>query len=88
MPRQNRRSRVWRGDFGARRITVDVVQPGPTDTDMDPADALATEMIRSVMAIKEHASADDVAAYVSFLTRPEARHITGVMPTVDGGYRA
>lgn len=75
-------------DFGARRITVNVIQPGPTDTDMNPADAPAAETIRSVMAIKEHASADDIAAYVSFLTRPEARHITGAMQTIDGGYCA
>ncbi|MBV0887953.1 SDR family oxidoreductase [Komagataeibacter oboediens] len=75
-------------DFGERRITVNVIQPGPTDTDMNPANGPEASLMHSVMAIKEHGSADDVAAYVSFLAGPTARGITGAMQTIDGGFSA
>lgn len=75
-------------DFGERRITVNVVQPGPTDTDMNPANGPLSDLMHSVMAIKEHGTADDVAAYVSFLVSTEGRGITGSMQTIDGGFSA
>ena len=75
-------------DFGERHITVNVIQPGPTDTDMNPANGPQADLMHSVMAIKEHGSADDVAAYVSFLASSAARGITGAMQTIDGGYSA
>ncbi|GCD58898.1 oxidoreductase [Acetobacter pasteurianus NBRC 3280] len=75
-------------DFGDRHITVNVIQPGPTDTDMNPANGPQADLMHSVMAIKEHGSADDVAAYVSFLASNAARGITGAMQTIDGGFSA
>lgn len=75
-------------DFGDRHITVNVIQPGPTDTDMNPASGPEAGLMHSVMAIKEHGSADDVAAYVSFLAGQSARGITGAMQTIDGGWSA
>ncbi len=75
-------------DFGERHITVNVIQPGPTNTDMNPADGPEAGLMHSVMAIKEHGSADDVAAYVSFLAGQSARGITGAMQTIDGGWSA
>lgn len=75
-------------DFGDRHITVNVIQPGPTDTDMNPANGPQADLMHSVMAIKEHGSADDVAAYVSFLASDAARGITGAMQTIDGGFSA
>lgn len=75
-------------DFGERHITVNVIQPGPTDTDMNPANGPQADLMHSVMAIKEHGSADDVAAYVSFLASNAARGITGGMQTIDGGFSA
>lgn len=75
-------------DFGERHITVNVIQPGPTDTDMNPANGPQADLMHSVMAIKEHGSADDVAAYVSFLASNAARGITGAMQTIDGGFSA
>ncbi|GCD56147.1 oxidoreductase [Acetobacter pasteurianus NBRC 3222] len=75
-------------DFGERHITVNVIQPGPTDTDMNPANGPQADLMHSVMAIKEHGSADDVAAYVSFLDSNAARGITGAMQTIDGGFSA
>jgi len=73
-------------DLGARRITVNVVQPGPTDTDMNPADTPLADMMRSVMAIKQYGTADDVASLVLYLAGPHAGGITGAMHTIDGGY--
>lgn len=75
-------------DFGERHITVNVIQPGPTDTDMNPANGPEADLMHSVMAIKEHGSAEDVAAYVSFLAGHAARGITGAMQTIDGGFSA
>ncbi|WBO23712.1 SDR family oxidoreductase [Sphingomonas abietis] len=75
-------------DFGARDITVNVVQPGPTDSDMNPADGPHAAMMHSVMAIKRHGTADDVASLVLYLAGPHAGGITGAMHTIDGGFGA
>ena len=72
-------------DFGARGITVNVVQPGPVDTDMNPAGGPMAPMMHAAMAIKRHATADEVAALVLFLASPAAAMITGGTQTIDGG---
>lgn len=75
-------------DFGPRGITVNIVQPGPTDTDMNPADGpLATQM-HDEMAIRRHGTASEVAQLVMYLASPPARGITGAMHTIDGGFGA
>jgi cyclic-di-GMP-binding biofilm dispersal mediator protein len=75
-------------DFGPRGITVNNVQPGPVDTDMNPADSDMAEFMYSQMAIKRHARPDEVAAMVAFLVGPEAGMITGAQHTIDGGFGA
>mgnify|MGYP000277030460 CR=1 FL=1 len=72
-------------EVASRGITVNVVQPGPVDTDMNPATGQFAEMMHAAMAIKRHARADEVAALVSFLCSPAAAMITGAMHTIDGG---
>jgi cyclic-di-GMP-binding biofilm dispersal mediator protein len=72
-------------DFGHRGITVNVVQPGPVDTDMNPAEGPLASMMHAGMAIKRHAHADEVAALVMFLCGPDAAMITGTTHTIDGG---
>jgi cyclic-di-GMP-binding biofilm dispersal mediator protein len=72
-------------DFGARGITVNVVQPGPVDTDMNPANGPMAKMMHSGMAIKRHATADEVASLVLYLASPAAAMITGTTQTIDGG---
>ena len=52
-------------DFGPRGITVNLVQPGPTDTDMNPADGPLNELMHSFMAIKRHARSEEVAGMVA-----------------------
>ena len=72
-------------DFGPRGITVNVVQPGPVDTDMNPATGPMAKMMHAGMAIKRHATADEVAALVLYLSSPAAAMITGTTQTIDGG---
>ena len=75
-------------DFGHRNITVNNVQPGPTDTEMNPANGPYSEVMHSFMALKRHGSPDEVAALVNYLVGPEAGFITGSHQDVDGGFSA
>ncbi|MCU1717406.1 SDR family oxidoreductase [Pseudomonas sp. 5P_3.1_Bac2] len=75
-------------DFGERGITVNVVQPGPTDTDMNPANGPRKDFMHSFMAIKRHVKDEEVAAMVAWLASAEANMVTGAALTVDGGFAA
>jgi cyclic-di-GMP-binding biofilm dispersal mediator protein len=75
-------------DFGSRGITVNVVQPGPTDTEMNPSNGPMAESMHGFMAIKRHGTPDEVASLVAYLAGPDARGITGSMQTIDGGFSA
>lgn len=75
-------------DFGARGITVNVVQPGPTDTDMNPGDGPMSDMMHSFMAIGRHGTGAEVAGMVAYLASAEAGIITGALHTIDGGFGA
>jgi cyclic-di-GMP-binding biofilm dispersal mediator protein len=75
-------------DLGPRGITVNVVQPGPVDTDLNPAEGPMKELMHSFMAIRRHASAGEVAGMVAYLVGPEAAMVTGAMHTIDGGFGA
>lgn len=75
-------------DFGPRGITINVVQPGPIDTDANPADGPMKEVLHSFMAIKRHGRSDEVAAMVAYLAGPDAGLVTGAMHTIDGAFGA
>lgn len=75
-------------DFGARGITVNAVQPGPTDTDMNPADSPNGAAGRKLMAIKRHIEPAEVAELVAYLAGPHGAMITGSLQTIDGGFGA
>jgi 3-oxoacyl-[acyl-carrier protein] reductase len=72
-------------ELGSRDITVNLVQPGSTDTDMNPANGDFAEFQRNLMPLGRYGKPQDVAAAVAFLASPGAKHITGVILNVDGG---
>ena len=75
-------------DLGTRGITVNNIQPGPIDTDMNPADGdLAAVMIKMI-ALGRYGQGDEVAGMVSYLASPEAAFVTGASLKIDGGFTA
>lgn len=75
-------------DLGPRGITVNVVHPGSTNTDMNPADGAHADAQRSTMAIPRYAEPGDIAGFVVWLASAESRCITGAGLTIDGGTNA
>jgi 3-oxoacyl-[acyl-carrier protein] reductase len=75
-------------DLGPRGITVNVVQPGPVETDMNPATGEFAETLKSLMAIKRYGQGDEIAGMVAYLGSPEAAFVTGTCLTIDGGFAA
>jgi 3-oxoacyl-[acyl-carrier protein] reductase len=75
-------------DLGPRGITVNVVHPGPTNTDMNPAEGEHAEAQRGRMAIPRYGDATGVAALVAWLASADGRSATGAAFTVDGGTNA
>jgi 3-oxoacyl-[acyl-carrier protein] reductase len=75
-------------DLGPRGITVNTVQPGPIDTDMNPADGDFAKMVTSMIPVGHYGQADDIASLVAYLAGPEAGFLTGASLNVDGGLAA
>ncbi|MGR9145539.1 3-oxoacyl-ACP reductase family protein (plasmid) [Rhizobium leguminosarum] len=75
-------------EVGARGITVNNVQPGPIDTDLNPAAGDWAEPQLANTALNRYGHVDDIAAMVAFVAGPEASYITGTSLTVDGGTNA
>lgn len=75
-------------DLGPRGITVNNVQPGPVDTDMNPADGPMAAGMHSFMALQRHGTGDEIAGMVAYLAGPEAGFVTGASLTIDGGFAA
>ncbi|MCV0057510.1 SDR family oxidoreductase [Pseudomonas aeruginosa] len=72
-------------ELGARDITVNLVQPGSTNTDSNPETGESADYQRSLIPLGRFNQPEDVAAAVAFLATPAARQITGTILTVDGG---
>jgi NAD(P)-dependent dehydrogenase (short-subunit alcohol dehydrogenase family) len=72
-------------DLGPRGITANIVHPGSTDTDMNPASGPHAEAQRGLMAIPRFAEPGDVAGVVAWLASPQSRSVTGTAFTIDGG---
>lgn len=72
-------------DLGARGITANIVNPGSTNTDMNPADGPHAEHQRQKMATPRFGDASEIASLVAWLAGPESRFVTGSAFTIDGG---
>jgi len=75
-------------ELGPREITVNLVRPGPIDTDMNPADGALAPAILPSLAIARYGQAREVAEAVTFLAGPGAAYVTGSGILVDGGISA
>jgi 3-oxoacyl-[acyl-carrier protein] reductase len=75
-------------DLGARGITANLIQPGPIDTERNPADGPHAEANRSPLAIARHGRAEEVAGLVAYLASDEAGFVTGATYNIDGGWSA
>ncbi|NBA88892.1 SDR family oxidoreductase [Emticicia sp. CRIBPO] len=75
-------------DLGAKGITVNLIQPGPVNTDMNPSDSELADFMRGRMALGEYGTTEDIAGLVSYLASEEGKFITGTAITIDGGLNA
>jgi 3-oxoacyl-[acyl-carrier protein] reductase len=75
-------------DLGPRGITINNVQPGPVDTDLNPATGPFAETMLKLMALPRYGHVDEIAGFVSYLASDEAGYITGANLMIDGGFAA
>ncbi len=75
-------------DLGPRGITINNVNPGPVDTDLNPADSEFAKIVMPFMAVQRYAAGYEIASLVAWLAGPEAAFVTGASLTIDGGFAA
>jgi 3-oxoacyl-[acyl-carrier protein] reductase len=75
-------------EIGSRGITVNNVQPGPIDTELNPAAGDWAVPQKAATALNRYGNVDEIAAMVAFVAGPESSYITGANLTVDGGMNA
>lgn len=81
-------ARGWARDLAPRGILVNVIQPGPIDTDMNPADGDMAKIMLPNIPLGRYGRAEEVAALASFLASDESSFITGTTIDIDGGATA
>lgn len=80
-------TRGWARDLAPRQITVNAVQPGPIDTELNPQDSELAAVLTPRIALGRYGKAEEVAALVAFLASPVAGYITGATLDIDGGFK-
>lgn len=75
-------------ELGGDKITVNLVQPGPIDTELNPADGVIAEVNRNHTTLGRYGTTEELAAVVLFLASPAASYVTGSVITADGGFNA
>jgi len=75
-------------DLGPLGVTINLVHPGPIDTDLNPADGPFADTLRGMLAIPRYGSPKEVAGFVAWLASAESAFVTGATLTIDGGYTA
>lgn len=75
-------------DLGPRGITINNIQPGPVDTDLNPANSDFAKTLIQLLAVPRYGTGDEVAALVAYLAGPEAAYVTGASLSIDGGFTA
>jgi 3-oxoacyl-[acyl-carrier protein] reductase len=75
-------------DLGPRGITINNVQPGPIDTDLNPDKGDFAEKLKKLTALPRYGTVEEVAGMVAYLASPEAGYITGANLMIDGGFSA
>lgn len=79
-------TRALARDLGSRGITVNNIQPGPVDTDLNPATGPFADTLRGLMALGRYGHGDEIAGLVSYLSGPDGGYVTGANLTIDGGF--
>ncbi|GAB2842286.1 3-oxoacyl-ACP reductase FabG [Pseudoduganella ginsengisoli] len=75
-------------DLGPRGITINNIQPGPVDTDLNPGTGDFAAQLHGLMAIGRHGTAAEIAAMVAYVASPDAAFVTGASLNIDGGFAA
>ncbi len=81
-------ARGWAKDLASRNILVNTVQPGPIDTDMNPADSDFAHQMMGAIPLGRYGKVEEIAGAVAFLAGPDASYITGTTLNIDGGAAA
>jgi 3-oxoacyl-[acyl-carrier protein] reductase len=75
-------------DLGPKGITINNVNPGPVNTDMNPETGDFAAALHGLMAIPRHGTPDEIAGMVAYLASPESAFVTGADLLIDGGFAA
>ncbi len=78
-------SRAWARDLGPRQITVNTIQPGPVNTELNPETSDMATLVKQMTALGRYGQPEEIAGVVAFLAGPDAAYITGATLNVDGG---